>query len=196
MRPRCGRTRFAAPVPAADPKPFQTADYTPNSVRPLAGLGGPFICRGPLCASPRRGTDGLSKRNFGLASGGACPAVRISADAVRSYRTFSPLPLRAVCSLWRYPSAGDVAPASRPMPRTYNAARFEPAPCPVKFGSSSPPLREERPSVRGLKIIRRSLSPATYPAPAQCGGHRPGSGSPTCPRPCSSRAARAKYKSF
>ncbi len=29
---------------------------------------------------------------FGLAPGGACPAIDIAGDAVRSYRTFSPLP--------------------------------------------------------------------------------------------------------
>ncbi len=30
---------------------------------------------------------------FGLAPGGVCHAVRVAADAVRSYRTLSPLPL-------------------------------------------------------------------------------------------------------
>ena len=44
---------------------------------------------------------------FGVAPGGGCLAVRVTANAVRSYRTFSPLPdppsIRwpsAVCSLW------------------------------------------------------------------------------------------------
>ena len=31
---------------------------------------------------------------FGLAPGGVCPAVRVTTNAVRSYRTFSPLPTR------------------------------------------------------------------------------------------------------
>ena len=30
---------------------------------------------------------------FGLAGGGVCPAIAVTRDAVRSYRTFSPLPL-------------------------------------------------------------------------------------------------------
>lgn len=44
---------------------------------------------------------------FGFAPGGACHAVPVAGSAVRSYRTFSPLPAsrgtQAVRSLWRYP---------------------------------------------------------------------------------------------
>ena len=55
---------------------------------------------------------------FGLAPCGVCPATAIAGGAVRSYRTFSPLPRRlrsrkritwvkitggAVCSLWHFP---------------------------------------------------------------------------------------------
>ncbi len=42
---------------------------------------------------------------FGLAPGGACHAALVTKDAVRSYRTLSPLPARtpAVCFLWRCP---------------------------------------------------------------------------------------------
>ena len=40
---------------------------------------------------------------FDLAPGGACPAVDIAVDAVRSYRTISPLLCRAVYFLLRYP---------------------------------------------------------------------------------------------
>ena len=32
---------------------------------------------------------------FGLAPGGVCPAAAVTSDAVRSYRTFSPLPAKA-----------------------------------------------------------------------------------------------------
>jgi hypothetical protein len=41
---------------------------------------------------------------FGLAPDEACHAVSVTGNAVRSYRTLSPLPwqARAVCSLWRY----------------------------------------------------------------------------------------------
>src|SRR5262249_52889766 len=58
---------------------------------------------------------------FGLAPGGVCRAACVAADAVRSYRTVSPLPAcrsfilprkrrrlgrgRAVCSLWHFPWA-------------------------------------------------------------------------------------------
>jgi len=47
---------------------------------------------------------------FGLAPCGVCPARGITVAAVRSYRTFSPLPasrkMQAVCFLWRFPSNG------------------------------------------------------------------------------------------
>jgi len=45
---------------------------------------------------------------FGLAPCGVCPASVVTAGAVRSYRTFSPLPWfpGAVCFLWHWPSAG------------------------------------------------------------------------------------------
>ncbi len=48
---------------------------------------------------------------FGLAPGGVYPAAPVTGNAVRSYRTFSPLPRiavrqpRAVCFLWHFPSA-------------------------------------------------------------------------------------------
>src|SRR5205814_9654793 len=50
---------------------------------------------------------------FGLAPCGVCPARSITAAAVRSYRTFSPLPrapqsgpAKAVYFLWHFPSVG------------------------------------------------------------------------------------------
>src|SRR5262249_10895642 len=45
---------------------------------------------------------------FGLAPCGVCPAPAIAGRAVRSYRTFSPLPRQAgaVCFLWHFPSIG------------------------------------------------------------------------------------------
>ena len=42
---------------------------------------------------------------FGLAPGGVCPATAITNSAVRSCRTISPLPSRAVSFLWHFPSA-------------------------------------------------------------------------------------------
>jgi hypothetical protein len=47
---------------------------------------------------------------FGLAPGGVYPAASVAGNAVRSYRTFSPLPesvrTRAVYFLWHFPSNG------------------------------------------------------------------------------------------
>ena len=50
----------------------------------------------------------LAPSLFGLAPGGVCPAAGVTANAVRSYRTFSPLPrptqhAAAVCFLWHCP---------------------------------------------------------------------------------------------
>ena len=46
---------------------------------------------------------------LGLAPGGVCPATTVASGAVRSYRTFSPLPAAdaawAVCFLWHFPWA-------------------------------------------------------------------------------------------
>jgi len=44
---------------------------------------------------PTRRVNARAKHTgiLGLAGGGVCPAIDITADAVRSYRTFSPLPI-------------------------------------------------------------------------------------------------------
>ena len=67
---------------------------------------------------------------FGLAPGGVCPAVRVTTNAVRSYRTFSPLPTRHPKNVSRrYIFCGTfrrLAP-----PRRYLA------PCPMEPGLSS-----------------------------------------------------------
>jgi hypothetical protein len=75
--------------------------------------------RDALCNQPGRQLEAKSASLaedvpslFGLAPGGACHASPVAGPAVRSYRTFSPLPQRevpkgfvakAVHSLWRYP---------------------------------------------------------------------------------------------
>ena len=41
---------------------------------------------------------------FGLAPDGVYLARLVALAAVRSYRTFSPLPVKAVCFLWHFPS--------------------------------------------------------------------------------------------
>jgi len=94
----------------------------PNSVHRIAPAGRPFLWAAHRCAAlatypkvgrtePARGRDPDSKEPkprtpslFGLAPCGVCPARGITVAAVRSYRTFSPLPFRAVCFLWHFPS--------------------------------------------------------------------------------------------
>ena len=60
---------------------------------------------------------------FGLAPGGVYPAVRVTTNAVRSYRTISPLPLnkcspaeQAVYFLWHCPSTRAVQTLSGTLP--------------------------------------------------------------------------------
>ena len=55
---------------------------------------------------PRRPAVARARSLFGVAPGGACLAVSVTADAVGSYPTFSPLPshVMAVYSLWRFPA--------------------------------------------------------------------------------------------
>jgi hypothetical protein len=64
------------------------------------------LARIPINVHSGGGTSSL----FGLAPCVVCPARCITAAAVRSYRTFSPLPRvvkrKAVCSLWHFPSNG------------------------------------------------------------------------------------------
>ena len=78
---------------------------------------------------------------FGLAPGGVYPAAPVTGNAVRSYRTFSPLPLiavrqpRAVCFLWHFPSTHPREWVARVYPRRN---RGYAASCPVVFGLSSP----------------------------------------------------------
>ena len=51
---------------------------------------------------------------FGLAPYGVYHAALVALRAVRSYRTFSPLPLRAVYFLWHFPS-GEKKKKHRPV---------------------------------------------------------------------------------
>jgi len=65
---------------------------------------------------------------FGLAPRGVCRAARVALCAVRSYRTFSPLPEGGLFSV-----ALSVRTAFAPFVPTFRLARF-----PVESGSSSP----------------------------------------------------------
>ncbi len=79
---------------------------------------GPSGLKQPCERYPRlRGDQPRAGPLFGIAPGGACHAGSVARAAVRSYRTFSPLPRikpRAVCSLWRFPSGcpGRVLPGT------------------------------------------------------------------------------------
>jgi len=72
---------------------------------------------------------------FGLAPGGVCPAAGIAAGAVRSYRTFSPLPRPRARRCIFCGTFHRLAPSRRYL-----------APCPVKPGLSS--VQSQRPSGR------------------------------------------------
>jgi hypothetical protein len=79
----------------------------PNSVRRIAPAGRSFLWAAHYCAAQATYPEVVTRRAgtcpkpkpqapslFGLAPCGVCPARRIAAAAVRSYRTFSPLPRR------------------------------------------------------------------------------------------------------
>ena len=81
----------------------------------LSAYGCPYA----LAVDPRRSYElgVLSRRLFDLAPAGVCRATRVTASAVGSYPTVSPLPARvqAVFFLWHFPS-------SVLTPRSYLAA--------------------------------------------------------------------------
>src|SRR5258708_39009668 len=75
-------------------------DYKPVSVPPVAGRRQPFLLAGDHSPAPATYPEVVTERAappplFGLAPHGVCPASRITAAAVRSYRTISPLPSHA-----------------------------------------------------------------------------------------------------
>ncbi len=88
---------------------------------------------------------------FGLAGGGVCLAADVTIRAVRSYRTFSPLPFRAVYFLWHFPSAraGLVLPTTVPCPvRTFlpngEPSERSPSPAPPERLNCKPLRRSRR----------------------------------------------------
>src|SRR5690606_28960570 len=62
---------------------------------------GPALLTGSSDLPGDIGRAVLSVSLFGLAPCGVLPAIRLTADAVRSYRTFSPLPLDSALSAVR-----------------------------------------------------------------------------------------------
>jgi hypothetical protein len=127
MHKPCENWRGPGGFSAEPPLTYQPA-YKPGSVWP-AGVTAdvtaiPLVRRLPGASSnlperlartdprpcPRKSGDRApTSFLFGLAPGGVCRAVSIAGNAVRSYRTVSPLPrpkhyaAAAVCSLWHYP---------------------------------------------------------------------------------------------
>ena len=72
-------------------------DYKPVFVPFVTEERQPFLLAGDLSPAPATYPEVVTERTapaplFGLAPHGVCPASRIAAAAVRSYRTFSPLP--------------------------------------------------------------------------------------------------------
>jgi hypothetical protein len=90
----------------------------PNSVcPPWSGAGRPFLWAAHCCAAlatypevertePVRRRRSAAPSLFGLAPCGVCPARTIAGAAVRSYRTFSPLPRRSCHPLHQHRVTG------------------------------------------------------------------------------------------
>ena len=132
--PYCGKKRQTVCKPGSV--------FHPGSLqggRTAIPLGAPLLARssnqpgqlGAKTRPPKKGALSL----FGLAPGGACHARPVAGTAVRSYRTFSPLPRKyeAVRSLWRFPSgrpgrtlSGALSSRSPDFPRRAKARRGRP----------------------------------------------------------------------
>ena len=114
---------------------------------------------------------------LGLAPGGVCPAADLAADAVRSYRTFSPLP-----SLAKASEGGMFSVAlslSRPASRPRRWALPTTA---VQWCSDFPlPVIRQRPSARPAKgIITRSEPARPQNAPPSSAAGRQDLARPAC----------------
>ena len=110
------------------------------SEQPIPGTG-PSRLREASCGGPPRGSL------FGLAPDGVFRAASLALRAVRSYRTFSPLPAphrsgaQAVCSLWHFPSESVSAVPPACISGQTGVTRHRAL---MVFGLSSLRLREER----------------------------------------------------
>jgi hypothetical protein len=128
----------------------------PNSVCRIAPAGRPFLWATHYCAAqatypkvwraePARARPkafGRASSLFGLAPCGVCHARSITGTAVRSYRTFSPLPdvaAKAVCFLWHLPSTG--FETSLPDVIRHTALRSSDFPLPPRRGESGRPVQ-------------------------------------------------------
>ena len=89
---------------------------------------------------------------FGLAPGGVYPAVRVTTNAVRSYRTFSPLPTGG--PVGRYVFCGTF--------HRFTPSRRYLAPCPMEPGLSSAAHRRV-----SFEDARRNATAAARPTPSK-----------------------------
>src|SRR5215204_4640024 len=60
--------------------------------RATISLGRPLLIGSSDLPAPSLSSRARTRRIFGLAAGGVCRAIDVTIDAVRSYRTISPLP--------------------------------------------------------------------------------------------------------
>src|SRR5437016_6897428 len=118
LRLKTGSSRRKAPRKGGRKEKWSEPPCKPGPVSPPRRRGGggghssrPHVAVGLERAYPGARRATVAARSgaplFALAPGGACRATDVTADAVRSYRTVSPLPAsrRAVCSLWRCPAS-------------------------------------------------------------------------------------------
>lgn len=143
--------------------PLGRASLRASSNQP--GRRGTETCPSPLA----RKASSL----FGFAPGGACHAVPVAGSAVRSYRTFSPLPRQesrssqreAVRSLWRFPWG-------RPR-RTLSGTVFPWSPDfpPPRAGAAVRPTGEGEMRA-GAAGVKRSRNKAVSCAPRSCAPSR------------------------
>jgi hypothetical protein len=142
----------------------------------------PRCCRQFFIGRKRTSRNSGASFLFGLAPCVVCPARCIAAAAVRSYRTFSPLPAsvktRAVYFLWHFPSNG-LEPALPDVIR-HTALRSSDFPLPASTPFPVKDARSDRPvqlpteslygksglraSVIGLRLASTNTSSACYNA--------------------------------
>ncbi len=130
----------------------------------------------PTRAMARKPACGPNPRSplRGLAPGGVCPAVAVAGDAVRSYRTLSPLPIGS--------STERRSALCGTFPRVAPAGRY-PAPCFRGARTFLPPRRARRAAIRppdceSLRRPTRRVKPsaarsrAAAPSTRRPTGHR------------------------
>jgi len=132
--------------------------------------------------------ESLAPSLFGLAPGGVCRAAGVTAGAVRSYRTVSPLPRQtlrtaAVCSLWHFPWArtrrmlsGTVCPRSPDFPPRHPPPHPPPLAGKGRVGAGA----AVRPTDRGMdghvSLARQGTNSKGRRAGLRCGRERRWSG--------------------